>query len=330
MLVSLLNPCRAHLERRLEAIEERLIHVDAVGQPATAIARSAAASAAPVGRSDNIALPVPIDLTATFEPEDNVDISVEETLTVGGSDDLWDSLEEPSTFQLATLNSTSSTPNSVEPPTLQPTIPASISSTQDSTDASVSAPTRVDNTSTPYYAEAIYVLKNTFRLSSFRRNQLEAINATLDGKDVFVLMPTGGGKSLCYQLPAVCRSGRTQGVTFVISPLIALIADQVASLREKNISVDCMLSSKSVEDMRDVMRRLRSQQKPDICYITPEKLRESNAMQDILAALYEDKQIARFVIDEAHVIQSWGRDFRDAVSVHNLTYVPIFIPSLYL
>jgi bloom syndrome protein len=66
------------------------------------------------------------------------------------------------------------------------------------------------------------------------------------------------------------------------------------------------------------MRRLRSQQKPDICYITPEKLRESNAMQDILAQLYEDKQIARFVIDEAHVIQSWGRDFRDAVSLHNL------------
>jgi len=67
------------------------------------------------------------------------------------------------------------------------------------------------------------------------------------------------------------------------------------------------------------MRRLRSHQKPDICYITPEKLRESNAMYEVLAALYEDKQIARFVIDEAHVIQSWGRDFRDAVSVHKLT-----------
>ncbi|KAG0706411.1 P-loop containing nucleoside triphosphate hydrolase protein, partial [Suillus ampliporus] len=158
----------------------------------------------------------------------------------------------------------------------------------------------------------VSVLKNIFRLTSFRQNQLEAINATLDGKDVFVLMPTGGGKSLCYQLPAVCKTGRTQGVTFVISPLVALIADQVASLREKNINVDCMSSLRSVDDSRDVMRRLRSQLKPDICYITPEKLRDSNAMQDILAQLYEDKQIARFVIDEAHVIQSWGRDFRDA------------------
>ncbi|KAG1883083.1 P-loop containing nucleoside triphosphate hydrolase protein, partial [Suillus subluteus] len=171
---------------------------------------------------------------------------------------------------------------------------------------------RLDNTSTPYYAEAISVLKSVFRLTSFRQNQLEAINATLDGKDVFVLMPTGGGKSLCYQLPAVCKTGRTQGVTFVISPLVALIADQVASLREKHVDVDCMSSLRTADDSRDVMRRLRSNQKPDICYITPEKLRESNAMQDILAQLYEDKQIARFVIDEAHVIQSWGRDFRDA------------------
>jgi superfamily II DNA helicase RecQ len=122
----------------------------------------------------------------------------------------------------------------------------------------------------------------------------------------------------CYQLPAVCKTGRTQGVTFVISPLVALIADQVASLREKHVNVDCLSSLRTADDSRDVMRRLRSQQKPDICYITPEKLRESNAMQDILAQLYEDKQIARFVIDEAHVIQSWGRDFRDAVSLHNL------------
>lgn len=288
MSISLLILCRAHLERRIEAIEERLTHVVPVGKPASAA----------VTLADSI----PATLGAALEPEDNTDETVE-TLIVPDSDDLWDGLDEPSTFQLAALASTSSTFDSTDAPICTPTSSAG----------------RVDNTSTPYYREAIHVLKNTFHLSSFRQNQLEAVNATLDGKDVFVLMPTGGGKSLCYQLPAVCRSGRTQGVTFVVSPLVALIADQVASLREKNINVDCMSSLRSVDDSRDVMRRLRSQQKPDICYITPEKLRESNAMQEILAALYEDKQIARFVIDEAHVIQSWGRDFRDAVSVYNLS-----------
>jgi hypothetical protein len=287
VLTSLLIPCRAHVEHRIEAIEERLTCLDPVSQPAAPAI--ATVLSAPV---------------RTLEPEDDVDMSVE-SLIVPDSDDIWEGLDEPSTLQMATLTSTTLTLDSVVAPACSPSVSVG----------------RVDNTSTPYYAEAISVLKNVFHLSSFRQNQLEAINATLSGKDVFVLMPTGGGKSLCYQLPAVCKGGITQGVTFVISPLVALIADQVASLREKNISVDCMSSLRSVDDSRDVMRRLRSQHKPDICYITPEKLRESNAMQEILATLYEDKQIARFVIDEAHVIQSWGRDFREAVSVCNLTCV---------
>ena len=291
MLTSLLTLtlCRAHVECRIEATEERLARFDPVSEPA------------PEPSASTLASSTSTSLEAALEPEDEVDVFAE-TLIVPGSDDLWEGLDEPSTLQLATLTSTASTSDSTDAPACTPSAPTG----------------RLDNTATPYYAEAISVLKNVFQLSTFRKNQLEAINATLDGKDVFVLMPTGGGKSLCYQLPAVCKSGRTQGVTFVISPLVALIADQVASLREKNISVDCMTSLRSAEDSRDVMRRLRSQLKPDICYITPEKLRESNAMQDILAQLYEDKQIARFVIDEAHVIQSWGRDFRDAVSVHNL------------
>ncbi|KAH7927701.1 ATP-dependent DNA helicase [Leucogyrophana mollusca] len=175
---------------------------------------------------------------------------------------------------------------------------------------------RVDSTASPYYPEVISVLKGRFNLDSFRKNQLEAINATLDGKDVFVLMPTGGGKSLCYQLPAVCKTGRTQGVTFVFSPLVALISDQVAALRGKKIDARCLGSAAtSSEEAWDTARRLRSAQKPDIVYITPEKLQESNQVQSILTELYEGKLLARFVVDEAHVIASWGRDFRDAYAM---------------
>ncbi|KAG2366764.1 P-loop containing nucleoside triphosphate hydrolase protein [Suillus spraguei] len=281
----------AHIEGRIEAIQERLARFNPVNEPAPAPPTSIPASTAP--KSGSVLEPEYADVDGPLEPEDSDVLA--ETLVVPDSDDLWEGLDEPSTLQLDTLTSTTPTLESADAP-CTPSPPIG----------------RLDNTSTPYYAEAVSVLKNVFRLTSFRQNQLEAINATLDGKDVFVLMPTGGGKSLCYQLPAVCKTGRTQGVTFVISPLVALIADQVASLREKHVDVDCMSSLRTADDSRDVMRRLRGQTKPDICYITPEKLRESNAMQDILAQLYEEKQIARFVIDEAHVIQSWGRDFRDA------------------
>lgn len=282
----------AHVEGRIEAIQERLARFNPVGEPASGPSTSLLASSAPTDFG-SILGPEDVDVDGPLEPDDT-DLSAE-TLIVPDSDDLWEGLDEPSTLQLDTLTSATPMFESVDAP-CTPSAPAG----------------RLDNTSTPYYAEAVSVLKSVFRLTSFRQNQLEAINATLDGKDVFVLMPTGGGKSLCYQLPAICKTGRTQGVTFVISPLVALIADQVASLREKHVDVDCMSSLRTADDSRDVMRRLRSERKPAICYITPEKLRESNAMQDILAQLYEDKQIARFVIDEAHVIQSWGRDFRDA------------------
>jgi superfamily II DNA helicase RecQ len=181
------------------------------------------------------------------------------------------------------------------------------------------AATRADRDcyASPYYPEIIQKLKSTFKLHNFRPNQLKAITATMSGKDVFVLMPTGGGKSLCYQLPAICTTGKTKGVTFVISPLLALMNDQVRALKKLGINVVVFSSEQTADERRKARDSLsqRSGRKPSIVYITPEGVEKNTGLESIIQALYRNKELARFVIDEAHLISSWGREFRESVRV---------------
>jgi bloom syndrome protein len=170
-------------------------------------------------------------------------------------------------------------------------------------------PSETSLKASPHYPEIVEKLRNVFHLKAFRKNQLAAIVSTLEGRDVIVLMPTGGGKSLCYQLPAVCRGGKTSGVTVVISPLLSLITDQVERLHSLSIDVMTLVSKDSQDG--NTMHQLRTtSRKPSLVYVTPEKLECNDNMKAILRGLYQRKQLARFVVDEAHLINTWGRDFR--------------------
>ncbi|KAJ6504615.1 P-loop containing nucleoside triphosphate hydrolase protein [Mycena vitilis] len=144
------------------------------------------------------------------------------------------------------------------------------------------------------------ILQNVFDLDQFRPDQLDVIIETTKGQDTIILMPTGSGKSLCFQLPAVYENDQDNGVTVVVSPLRALIEDQVDALNGKGI--DAVAFTSRLPDRNS---------NPALVYVTPEKLQKRAALNDALWRVYRAGRLRRFVIDEAHCIVMHG-DFRDA------------------
>ena len=144
------------------------------------------------------------------------------------------------------------------------------------------------------------ILKQYWGYDSFRSLQEEIIRSVLEGKDTLALLPTGGGKSICFQVPAMAM----EGMCIVVSPLIALMKDQVENLKQKNIPAEAIYTGLTVKEIESILRRCE-QGELKFLYLSPERLKT-----ELLQNIVQKMNVSLLAIDESHCISQWGYDFR--------------------
>ncbi|OEL16729.1 Mediator of RNA polymerase II transcription subunit 34, partial [Dichanthelium oligosanthes] len=175
----------------------------------------------------------------------------------------------------------------------------------------------------PWDSQADDTRFNLFGITSYRSNQREIINAVMSGRDILVIMAAGGGKSLCYQLPAVLRNG----IALVVSPLLSLIQDQVMGLAALGIPAYMLTSTTNKEVEKFIYRTLdKGEGELKILYVTPEKISKSKRFMSKLEKCHNAGRLSLIAVDEAHCCSQWGHDFRP--DYKNLGILKIQFPSV--